>query len=62
MESPTYCKACFAAIAAEELPEDTARLHELDHYWAMHLELKHTQGICARCENQGDVIYHEAFG
>jgi hypothetical protein len=45
MESPTYCKGCFAAIAAEELPEDTARLHELDHYWAMQSELKHTMGI-----------------
>lgn len=49
MESPEYCKGCFAAIAAEELSEDRARLHELDYYWAMQSELKHTMGTCARC-------------
>jgi hypothetical protein len=60
MKSPTYCKACFAAIAAEELPEDTARLHELDHYWAMQNKPKHTMGTCARCGKDGDVVFHEA--
>jgi hypothetical protein len=60
LQSPTYCKPCFAAIAAEELSEDTARLHELDHYWAMHSGLKHTVGTCARCEKDGEVVYHEA--
>ena len=62
MQSPSYCKACFAAIAAEELPEDAARLHELDHYWAMRQDLKHSQGRCARCGKEGDVVYHEAIG
>ena len=60
MLSPTYCKDCFAAIAAEELPEDTARLAELEHFWAMRGELKHKQGLCARCGKEGDVVYHEA--
>ncbi len=60
MRSPTYCKDCFAAIAAEELPEDTARLHELDHYWAMHSDLLHETGTCARCGKGGHVIFHEA--
>ena len=49
MISAIYCKACFAAIAAEELPEDAARLHELEHYWAMDCDPKQTMGICARC-------------
>lgn len=62
MHSPTYCKVCFAAIAAEELPEDKPRLHELEHYWAIRSELKHKQGDCARCGAAGDVVYHEASG
>ena len=60
MESPAYCKGCFAAIAAEELPEDTARLHELDHYWAIQSEPKHKTGTCARCGKEGEVVFHEA--
>jgi hypothetical protein len=60
MISAIYCKACFAAIAAEELPEDAARLHELEHYWAMDCDPKQTMGICARCGKDGHVIFHEA--
>ena len=60
MESPAYCKGCFAAIAAEELSEDTARLHELDHYWAIQSELKRKMGTCARCGKDGEVVFHEA--
>ena len=59
MPSPSYCKGCFAAIAAEELTEDTARLDELSHFWAMGAELTHAQGLCARCGKEGDVVYHE---
>ncbi len=57
--APSYCKACFAAIAAEELPEDTARLDELARFWVMGEELKHKQGICSRCGKDGDVVSHE---
>lgn len=60
MQSPVYCKACFAAIAAEELPDDGPRLAELSHFWAMRLELKHKHGPCARCGTDADVVYHEA--
>ncbi len=60
MESPPYCKDCFAAIAAEELPEDTALLHVLDHYWAMQSGVRHTVGTCARCGRDGDVVIHMA--
>jgi hypothetical protein len=62
LQSPTYCKACFAAIASEELPEDTARLDELAHFWAMDAKLVHEQGICPRCGKNGDVVYHEVIG
>lgn len=62
MQSASYCKPCYAAVAAEELPEDTARLHELDHYWAMRVDLKHKQAVCARCGYSGDVVYHETTG
>jgi len=60
MQSPAYCKACFAAIAAEESPEDSPRLAELAHFWALRLELKHKHGPCARCGTEGDVVHHEA--
>jgi hypothetical protein len=51
-----------AAIAVEELPEDMARLAELEHFWAMGEEFKHKQGLCARCGKQGDVVFHETAG
>jgi hypothetical protein len=53
-------QSLFAASAAEELPENAAQLHGLDHYWAMQSELKHTMGICARCEKQGEVVFYVA--
>jgi hypothetical protein len=60
MQSPAYCKACFAAIAAEESSDDSPRLAELAHFWALRLALKHKHGPCARCGTSGDVVYHEA--
>lgn len=53
-------KLVFAAIAAEESPEDSPRLAELAHFWALRLELKHKHGPCARCGTEGDVVHHEA--
>ncbi len=58
---PTYCKACFAAIAVEDLPEDTARLELLVSSWDTGEELKCRQGRCARCGKEGAVVYHEAI-
>ncbi|MCC2641388.1 MAG: hypothetical protein K0S45_1801 [Nitrospira sp.] len=62
MASQSYCRDCLAAIAVEELPEDMARLAELEHFWAMGEEFKHKQGLCARCGKQGDVVFHETAG